>query len=130
MGYGPSTQNRFGWCWRNEHGEGIRMTPYFETEEIAELFHDYFVKNSNSYKAKQVLSGILAGHNGDLRLYSMEVVIEIAKAFAKEDLKTVIKFAPRSETMVEYYGCDMKGCMGFDADKEEEKESPKKRGKK
>lgn len=44
MGYGPSDCNRFGWCWRNDHGGGIRMTPYFKTEELVNKFHDYLQK--------------------------------------------------------------------------------------
>ena len=62
MGYGPCDENRFGWCWRNEHGNGRRMTPYFKTEEIAIKFHDY--------------AGV------DLRKTRLSDIIEMAEEFA------------------------------------------------
>ena len=49
MGYGPEHKNRFGYCWKTEHGSGVRMTPYFSTEKDVNDFHTYFEKNYKKY---------------------------------------------------------------------------------
>jgi hypothetical protein len=59
MGYGPCDENRFGWCWRNEHGSGTRMTPYFKSEEDCCAFHDFFTEGDYSSMQRQMPPGQL-----------------------------------------------------------------------
>jgi hypothetical protein len=137
MGYGPSSQNRFGWCWRNEHGGGRRMTPYFETEELVDKFHDYIMDNKSNLSdtmpketrsALNMLNminsiGVSGEQNNmmaymnrfDLRTTKLSEINELAEEFSEhEDVpidKIVIK--PVAETMREFYGLDQEDMVGY-----------------
>ena len=127
MGYGPSDCNRFGWCWRNDHGGGIRMTPYFKTEELVDKFHDYFTENVSKYSNKSVIKNPMLAMfcNGapDLRLFKLKDVMEIANDFIKENnliAKNVI-VTPKKETLREFYGFEMEEYCAYYEEYEEVK---------
>lgn len=120
MGYGPADCNRFGWCWRNDHGGGIRMTPYFKTEELVDKFHDYFTENVNKYSNKSVISknpmlAMFCNGPADLRLFKLKDVNEISNDFIKENnliVKNVI-VTPKKETLREFYGFEMEEYCAY-----------------
>jgi len=124
MGYGPSDKNRLGWCWRNEHGWGTRMTPYFETEKDVDAFHEYFNEHYKNYrnklnKAPLAVALLLSKQDSpDLRLFELKVVNKIAEDFALKnpEMKKPL-YAPYNETVFELYGCDMESIVGYDDEK-------------
>lgn len=110
MGYGPADKNRFGWCYRNEHGSGVRMTPYFETEEIVEDFHNYCDKHT---KELQEYIGVFGSKNIDLRLTKLKNVNNLANKYSKEkNVKVLI--SPEGETIKEFYGIDQMTYVGYE----------------
>ena len=118
MGYGPADCNRFGWCWRNDHGGGIRMTPYFKTEKLVDDFHDYFTNNFDKYKHKlsqnnPMLSIFL--NNSDLRLFKLKDIIIIVDDFIKEKKLSIKKVIvkPNKETLREFYGHEMETYCSY-----------------
>jgi hypothetical protein len=117
MEYRPIDHNRFGWCWRNEHGSGKRMTPYFETEELAEKFHEYV--DIHSFELTDItpidIAEIMIMQNKfdqlDLRYTKLSEINELAKDFISgdtliEDIKNQVVINPDGETMREFYGID------------------------
>lgn len=132
MGYGPSDCNRFGWCWRNEHGGGKRMTPYFKTEELVDKFHDYFTENINRYSSKSVISknpmlAMFCNGAADLRLFKLTDVNEITNDFIKENkliAKNVI-ITPKKETLREFYGFEMEEYCAYYEEHEQHEEPVK-----
>lgn len=104
MGYGPAVENKFGWCWRTEHGSGKRMTPYFPTEDSANKFHDYM--DDYTFIMDYPKCGI------DLRCTKLKDVNEIARNYASENnIKIIIN--PRGETLREFYGVDQEMYVGY-----------------
>ena len=123
MGYGPAVKNRFGWCYRNEHGNGIRMTPYFKTEEMLEKFHDYFTENIQKYSSKSLLdSNIFSGMTtfmsnfADLRIFKLKDVNTMADDFLEKNSlkKKKVIVTPKKETLYEFYGCDMEEYCAYE----------------
>lgn len=118
MGYGPADENRFGWCWRDEHGSGRRMTPYFESEEIAENFHEYFTDNIDDVEfvelppAIQMFMSMSGGNRADLRRAKLYSINKLAKQFAEEE-KIQIVDRPVAETMREFYGVNQEHLVGY-----------------
>jgi hypothetical protein len=131
MGYGPSAENRFGWCFRNEHGFGKRMTPYFATEADANHFHDFFTKNGRKYSCSTlaISFGLELRGDPDLRSYELPMVHAITKAFAlKNKVQGPIVYFPKNETLREFYGCDMGQCVGYEVEEEENETEPEEEG--
>lgn len=124
MGYGPVDQNRFGWCWRNDHGSGKRMTPYFSTEELADAFHDYAnsrkgeLGSSLPDEAQIMFNTLMASFSGfienrfDLRTTKLSEINVMAQEFAVKEKVEVIS-EPIGETMREFYGIDQESAVGY-----------------
>lgn len=116
MGYGPAEKNPFGWAFRNEHGSGTRMTPYFATEELSAQFHDFAIIWIKSNKVddghipaqmKQLMSLYGMDDRGlDLRSLTLKDVNRCALDFQKSLGKPCINSC-KGETMLQFYGCDL-----------------------
>ena len=92
MGYGPSNYTKgAGWCWRNEHGLEQRMSPYFQTEEDCDEFHEYFTEHYREYPSLLNIA-MSAMCRPDLRIYDLPVVNKIAKAFEQHVRKSVVNW--------------------------------------
>jgi hypothetical protein len=120
MGYGPCDENRHGFCWRNEHGNGTRLSPYFVTEDDCTEFHDYidtWLKTNNLHIPEHIkpilrMEQMMRNNFGplrmgaDLRTWKLSDVIRCAKDFEAVVKRKVI--APCvGETMLEFFGCDI-----------------------
>ena len=115
MGYGPVDNNRFGWCWRDEHGSGRRMTPYFKTEELANTFHEYFVDNSEKVEFSKLPEEIMSflsfmTPRKDLRMAKLESINKLAEEFENEE----ITINPVGETIQEFYGTSQMNIVGYE----------------
>jgi hypothetical protein len=122
MGYGPCDENRLGFCWRNEHGSGTRLTPYFLTEKDCEEFHKYMAEiwlKSNQIELspqiqqmQQIISVGWFGGRGrdmmmaDLRVWKIKDAVRCAKDFERHVGRNVIASC-KGETMLEFYGLDL-----------------------
>jgi hypothetical protein len=121
MGYGPCDKNRLGYCWRNEHGSGTRLTPYFLTEKDCEDFHDFMTETwlkTNTIEVPRELQPMMSlfsfggfGHPrpnpmGDLRCWKMKDAVRCARDFEASVQRQVIASC-KGETMLEFFGCDL-----------------------
>jgi hypothetical protein len=124
MGYGPSAHNRLGHCWKNEHGSGTRMTPYFKSEKDADDFHNYFEKNYKNYEINPKIPKHLQMFfsEADLRTYSYTEIEKITKQFEKECNIKGIVYLPKDETLYEFFGCEMMTHVGYEVEPEEEED--------
>lgn len=123
MGYGPADENRFGWCYRNEHGSGRRMTPYFETEEIVEDFHTFLEEHKNELSSnlppqiESMMSMMYMGNpmdkRMDLRTTKLSEVNALAQRYAAENDNVKVTINPVAETMREFYGVDQENDIGY-----------------
>lgn len=104
MGYGPCAKNRFGYCWRNDHGQGIRMTPYFKNEDDVNKFHEYFEKNYMKYNVASIVESYGLKKEPDLRVFAMKEIIKIAFDFARDNNISDVVHNPIGETQEEFYG--------------------------
>ena len=112
MGYGPSDHNRHGWCWRNDHGNGIRMSPYFATEADCNEFHDFFHKNYQNYQVpeeyEQLMLLMMSMRRPDLRTYKLREVNKMAKDFHNANPTLIAPIhAPVGETLWEFFKYDV-----------------------
>ena len=100
MGYGPSDYTKgYGWCWRNEHGCEQRMSPYFKTEQDCQDFHEYFERHYQEYPSLlgamhlgAYLPTMMMMGRADLRVFALDVVNEIARAFEKHTQRSVVNW--------------------------------------
>lgn len=125
MGYGPPDRNRFGWCWRNEHGSGTRMTPYFRSEVHVDGFHTYLITRQSELSStlpeaiRQQMDMLhrmtfnSTSSSFDLRTTKLSEINKMAEDYAKtHGIKVICN--PVAETIKEFYGIDQEGSVGYE----------------
>lgn len=106
------------------------MSPYFATEKDCDDFHYYFTTNCKKYELShetysqiQYLNCTEDNMRRDLRSYEMGEACKIGHDFVRDNPSVQgVVFAPRDETLYEFYGCDMEEKVGYDAFSEEEED--------